>query len=141
MARILIIDDHEAFRAAFAEILADLGHEPIAAASGRAGLEAVRNAAPDAVFLDYKMAGIGGIEVLCQIASPGSGPQVLVIMLTAFASSSTIEAMKLGAYEHLTKPVARREIAELLARLLYASPAVERSMAPDGADRDSEHRR
>jgi two-component system NtrC family response regulator len=136
MARILIIDDDEAFRAAFAETLADLGHEPVEVASGRAGLEAVQHVAPDVVFLDYKMAGMDGIEVLRQIASPGGGPQVPVIMLTAFASSaSTIEAMKLGAYEHLTKPVARREIAELLARLLSRSPAVERSMRADDADR------
>jgi two-component system NtrC family response regulator len=137
MARILIIDDDEAFRAAFAETLADLGHEPIEAASGRTGLEAMRRAAPDAVFLDYKMAGMDGIEVLRHIASPARGaPPVPVVMLTAFASSSsTIEAMKLGACEHLTKPVARREIDELLARLLSKSAAVERTMAPDDADR------
>jgi DNA-binding NtrC family response regulator len=136
MARILIVDDDEAFRAAFAETLADLGHEPIEAASGTAGLEAVRNAAPDAVFLDYKMAGLDGIEVLRRIASAEGGPQVPVIMLTAFASSSsTIEAMKLGAYEHLTKPVARREIEALLARLLAKSTPVGLSMRTGDADR------
>jgi len=128
MARILIIDDDPAFRAAFAETLTVLGHEPIEAASGMAGLDALRRQSADAVFLDYKMAGIDGIEVLREIAKPSGSSPVPVVMLTAFAgSASTIEAMKLGAYEHLTKPVARREIEDLLARILARPAAVKRN--------------
>jgi DNA-binding NtrC family response regulator len=135
MARILIIDDDRAFRAAFAETLTYLGHEPMEAASGREGLDVVRHQSPDAVFLDYKMAGMDGIEVLRELAKHGS-PPVPVVMLTAFAgSASTIEAMKLGAYEHLTKPVARRDIEELLTRLLSRPAAVGRNDESDGTDR------
>jgi DNA-binding NtrC family response regulator len=122
MARILIIDDDDAFRAAFAETLTDLGHEPIEAASGRAGLDLLAASKPAAVFLDYKMAGMDGIEVLRRLRQKTEGP-VPVVMLTAFASSaSTIEAMKLGAFEHLTKPVARGDIERLLARLIAEPP-------------------
>jgi two-component system NtrC family response regulator len=122
MARILIIDDDDAFRAAFAETLTVLGHEPIEAASGREGLERLAGSKPAAVFLDYKMAGMDGIEVLRHLRRKTDGP-VPVVMLTAFAgSASTIEAMKLGAFEHLTKPVARGDIERLLARLI-AEPA------------------
>jgi DNA-binding NtrC family response regulator len=136
MARILIIDDDDAFRAAFAETLTDLGHEPMEAANGDAGLEAVRRATPDAVFLDYKMAGMDGIAVMRHIAGSVGAPPVPVIMLTAFASSSsTIEAMKLGAYEHLTKPVARRDIEELLARLLSRPVAVQSGPEVGAAER------
>ena len=119
MARILIIDDDEAFRAAFAETLADLGHHPIEAASGAEGLDALARHHPDAVFLDFRMAGMDGIAVMRRISEGKAGPAVPVVMLTAFASSTnTIEAMKLGAFEHLVKPVARRDIEELLGRLL-----------------------
>jgi DNA-binding NtrC family response regulator len=136
MARILIVDDDTAFRAAFAETLTYLGHEPIEAGGGREGLDAARHQSPDIVFLDYKMAGMDGIEVLREFAEPGSSPPVPVVMLTAFAgSASTIEAMKLGAYEHLTKPVARRDIEELLARLLTKPAAVGRRSESNSADR------
>jgi DNA-binding NtrC family response regulator len=136
MARILIIDDDTAFRTAFAETLTYLGHEPIEAGGGREGLEAARHQSPDIVFLDYKMAGMDGIEVLREFAEPGNSPPVPVVMLTAFAgSASTIEAMKLGAYEHLTKPVARRDIEELLARLLTKPAAVGRRSESNSADR------
>jgi len=121
MARIVIIDDDDAFRAAFAETLADLGHEAIEARSGKAGLDLVASATADAVFLDYKMAEMDGIEVLRRLRNRGETSAVPVVMLTAFASSNnTIEAMKLGAFEHLTKPVARNEIESLLARLIPA---------------------
>jgi DNA-binding NtrC family response regulator len=135
MARILIIDDDAAFRGAFAETLTDLGHEPIEAASGNEGLEALKSAKPNAVFLDYKMAGMDGIEVLRAMARESSGSLAPVVMLTAFAgSASTIEAMKLGAYEHLTKPIARRDIEELLARLLAKPSAAGRSIDLSDAD-------
>jgi two-component system NtrC family response regulator len=136
MARIPIIDEDAAFRAAFAETVTYLGREPIEASSGRAGLDALKRRRPDTIFLDYKMAGMDGIEVLRELASSGSGSSVPVVMLTAFASSaSTIEAIKLGAYEHLTKPIARRDIEELLARLLTRPEALARSSEGNDADR------
>jgi two-component system NtrC family response regulator len=117
MARILIIDDDDAFRTAFAETLAALGHQPIEAATGRDGLELVADSRPAAVFLDHRMAGMDGLEVLLRLRQRAD--PVPVVILTAFAgSASTIEAMKLGAFEHLTKPVTRSDIERLLARLI-----------------------
>ena len=143
MARILIIDDDDAFRAAFAETLTDLGYEPVEAASGRAGLEILAASKPAVIFLDYKMAGMDGIEVLRRLGQRTDGP-VPVVMLTAFAgSASTIEAMKLGAFEHLMKPVARSDIERLLARLV-AAPAraqVEHGLQTDRLIGNSAHMR
>jgi two-component system NtrC family response regulator len=128
MARILIIDDDDAFRAAFAETLSDLGHDPIEAKSGSAGLDILKSTSPAAVFVDYKMAGMDGIEVLRELAKSSSAPSIPVVMLTAFASAgNTIEAIRLGAFEHLTKPVARRDIETLLGRLLAKPAAASRS--------------
>jgi DNA-binding NtrC family response regulator len=133
MARILIIDDDDAFRAAFADTLAELGHEAIQAANGALGLELLTSATADAVFLDYKMANLDGIAVLRRLRERPRTASLPVVMLTAFASASnTIEAMKLGAFEHLTKPVKRRDIERLLARVLTGPAEVGARLALQG---------
>jgi DNA-binding NtrC family response regulator len=123
MARILIIDDDKAFRSVLAETLRDLGHTPIEAPNGQSALEQLAEEPADAVFLDFKMPGTDGLDVLRRLRSRPETILLPVVMLTAFASSSsTIEAMKLGAFEHLIKPLRRRDIEVLLQRML--SPAV-----------------
>src|SRR5439155_4758195 len=116
MATILIIDDDAALREGLAETLTDLGHTPRMASSGREGLAALSDEV-DAVLLDLRMpGGIDGIEVLRRIRSQREAPPVVV--LTAFASAeNTIEAMRLGALDHLTKPIGRDELKALLHRL------------------------
>ena len=96
MARVLSIDDDEACRQALAETVQDLGHETLQASRAEHAFELVSGA--NLIFLDQKMPGLSGIEFLQQ-----ARPAVPVIVLTAFASSSnTIEAIKLGAFDHLT---------------------------------------
>jgi len=115
MANVLIVDDDPALREGLAEALSDLGHTPQTASSGREGLAALSETV-DAVLLDLKMPGMDGIEVLRRIRSQESPPAVVV--LTAFASAeNTIEAMRLGAFDHLTKPIGRDELRNLMGRL------------------------
>src|SRR5437899_1646669 len=116
MATILIIDDDAALREGLAETLTDLGHTPRMASSGREGLAALSDEV-DAILLDLRMpGGIDGIEALRRIRSHRDAPPVIV--LTAFASAeNTIEAMRLGAFDHLTKPIGRDELRGLLQRL------------------------
>src|ERR1700747_2949778 len=113
MATILIIDDDAALREGLAETLTDLGHTPRMASSGREGLAALSGEV-DAVLLDLRMpGGIDGIEALRRIRSHRDAPPVVV--LAAFASAeNTIEAMSLGAFDHLTKPIGRDELKALL---------------------------
>lgn len=116
MATILIVDDDTALREGLAEALTDLGHTPRLAGSGREGLAALGRDI-DAVLLDLRMpGGLDGIEVLRRIRSENNAPPVVV--LTAFASAAnTIEAMRLGAFDHLTKPIGRDALRALLQRL------------------------
>jgi two-component system NtrC family response regulator len=116
MATVLIIDDDAALRDGLSETLTDLGHTPRTASSGREGLAALSGAI-DAVLLDLRMpGGLDGIDVLRRIRSQAAAPPVVV--LTAFASAeNTIEAMRLGAFDHLTKPIGRDELRTLLDRL------------------------
>lgn len=128
MPTILIIDDDDAFREGLAETVQDLGHTPFEARSGEEALERLRGrAAPDCIFLDFRLPGADGLEVLESLRKTAGLQTVPVVMLTAHATSdNTIGAMRLGAFEHLTKPVGRDEIAALLDRILSAhvSPPV-----------------
>ena len=122
MATILIVDDDAALRESLAETLADLGHQALAAATGMEALSRVRSGPIDAVLLDLKMPDMTGIEVLRRIRELEHAAPVVV--LTAFASAdNTIEAMRLGAFDHLTKPIGRAELAGIVERALRSRTA------------------
>ncbi|CAB3803797.1 Regulatory protein AtoC [Paraburkholderia caffeinitolerans] len=134
MATILIVDDDDAFREGLAETLSDLGHRVLQAASGEAALDALHDGRADCVFLDFRLPGLDGLAVLERLRGDAALKAVPVVMLTAHATSdNTIGAMRLGAFEHLTKPVGRNDIISLLERIFSASqpPAVtEHDEAP-----------
>jgi CheY-like chemotaxis protein len=129
MANVLIVDDDAALREGLAETVADLGHAPRVAASGREALAALGGNNIDCVLLDLRMpGGMDGIEVLRRIREGNDA--LPVIVLTAFATAeNTIEAMRLGAFDHLTKPIGRLELDALLKRL----PQRGIPLAADGA--------
>jgi DNA-binding NtrC family response regulator len=118
MATILIVDDDAALRDGLAETIGDLGHHAVFAATGREALGVLELDSIDAVLLDLRMpGGLGGIEVLRRIRARPTPPPVVV--LTAFASAeNTIEAMRLGAFDHLTKPIGRDALAAAIAQML-----------------------
>ncbi|PZQ03227.1 MAG: sigma-54-dependent Fis family transcriptional regulator [Variovorax paradoxus] len=136
MARLLIVDDDDAFRETLAETLQGLGHEPVQAASGEQALALAARSRFAAVFLDHRMPGMDGLQVLAALrARLAHLPPVIV--LTAYASSgNTIEAMRLGAFDHLAKPIKRQDVADVLARALRSAGAVPAlpAAAPDGEE-------
>jgi DNA-binding NtrC family response regulator len=135
MATILIVDDDAAMREGLAETIGDLGHRCRSAASGREALGMIADHMIDGVLLDLRMpGGIDGMEVLRRIRAREKAPPVIV--LTAFASAeNTIEAMRLGAFDHLTKPIGRHELAALLDRLSAPpNPAVNPDLPDDGGN-------
>jgi DNA-binding NtrC family response regulator len=115
MARILIIDDDKSFREALAESIRDFGHDVVEACGAQEAFKLINQV--DAAFLDLNMPGISGIEFLRE-----AKPLAPVIVLTAFAdSSNTIEAIRLGAFDHLTKPIGRVDLQQVLAEALKKS--------------------
>jgi two-component system NtrC family response regulator len=118
MATILIADDDDAMREGLAETVTDLGYRPRVAASGKDALALVAGGGIDAVLLDLRMpGGLDGIEVLRRIRAGDNAPPVVV--LTAFAGAdNTIEAMRLGAFDHLTKPIGRDDLKSVLRGML-----------------------
>ena len=135
MARILIIDDDAALRDSIGETLRDLGHEVVEAADGETGLRRlVEQPAIAAVLLDLRMPGLDGLAVLRRMRDRTASPPVAVLTAVATASN-TIEAMRLGAVDHLTKPIGRADIADLLRRMLPdAVAAVAQSRADPSED-------
>ncbi|WP_285448971.1 sigma-54 dependent transcriptional regulator [Xanthomonas sp. LMC-A-07] len=122
MARILIIDDDAAFLATLQATLRSLGHSVIARDNGEAGVAQLREGGVDMAFVDFRMPGMDGIAVLRARQDHATARQVPLVMLTAYASSSnTIEAMTLGAFDHLVKPVGRAEIVEVVQRALHSA--------------------
>ncbi len=126
LAAILIVDDDAALREGIAEALTDLGHVPIEAPDGAAALARLSNAGVDAILLDLRMPGLDGLEVLRRIRALPAPPPVAVLTAVPTAAN-TIEAMRLGAVDHLAKPVGRADLEALVGRML---PRRATPMAP-----------
>jgi DNA-binding NtrC family response regulator len=132
MPAVLIVDDDAALREALSETARDLGYDAYMAASGAAALTLIDTAAIDAVLLDLRMSGMDGLEVLRRIRSRPRPPPVTILTAHATAAN-TIEAMRLGAFDHLTKPIGRAELAHVLTGMLaaVAAPRSSRSAAEE----------
>ncbi len=117
MATILIVDDDAALREGIAETLTDLGHVPLEAPDGAAALSRLRHPGVDAVLLDLRMPGLDGLEVLRRIRALPTPPPVAILTAVPTAAN-TIEAMRMGAVDHLAKPVGRADLEALVGRML-----------------------
>ncbi|HKZ07476.1 MAG TPA: sigma-54 dependent transcriptional regulator [Methylomirabilota bacterium] len=112
--RVLVADDERNLRELLVRELSRKGHAVEGVGDGEAALERLRDDPPDVLILDMKMPRLEGIEVLRRLAEQAEAPQVIVT--TGFQEvSSAVEAMKLGAYDYLTKP-ARIEELDILVR-------------------------
>jgi two-component system NtrC family response regulator len=109
MPKILIIDDDDSLRRVLEYNLQEAGYEVSAAVDGGTGLALFDEREPDLVITDLKMPGVTGFQVLAAIKE--RVPATPVIVLTAFGAVETaVEAMKLGAYDYITKPFNRDEL-------------------------------
>jgi len=115
--RILIIDDEPILRESLQAWLERDGYSVEAVSSGEEGLERVKQASFDLVFLDLKLEDIDGIQVLSRIK--GDDPDTAVVMITAYGSvPSAVEAMKQGAEDYLLKPFEPEELSLLIEKIL-----------------------
>ena len=119
MSKILIIEDDAGFASSLAEAVHDFGHETTIVSSGEDALARLDEIEPALVFLDLRLRGMHGLDVLRALKSMPNPTSAPVVILTAFAdAANTIEAMKLGAFDHLTKPIGRDDIRGVLSRAL-----------------------
>jgi two-component system nitrogen regulation response regulator GlnG len=119
VTKILVVDDEAEIRSLLGAILQSKGYEALTAEDGTAAVQQVQRERPDVILLDLSMPRMSGLDALPEIKR--LDPEVPVIICTAHADLATaVRAMKLGAYDYLTKPFD----VELLA--LTVSRAVER---------------
>ena len=115
---ILIIDDERDIREILTEILEDEGYQAFTAADANHGDEVYQSHQPDLVLLDIWMPGKDGIELLKQWQGAG-GPSCPVIMITGHGNIETaVEAVKLGAYDFLEKPLSTAKLLLTIDRAL-----------------------
>ncbi len=116
-ASILVVEDDDAMRALLAEELGELGYAVRTAPGAAAGLELARAEPFDLVITDLRMPEMDGFDLIRGVMSLADPPNV--VMITAFGSIETaIRAVKLGAYDYITKPFEIEELALCTAKAL-----------------------
>ncbi len=116
-ARILVVDDEEIVIKSCLRILSSGGYQVEAVQDGREALRKIEEIPYDVVILDIMMPNIGGLEVLSRIKE--AHPNVDVIMMTGLSQIGTaVQAMKLGAFDYISKPFEPDEIKLVVERAL-----------------------
>jgi len=117
MARVLLVDDEPSMLFALKELLKSSGHEAVTARNGREALAQLEGV--EAVVTDYQMPEMDGVQLLQAIRERDEA--LPVVLLTAHGSERlAVRAMKLGAYEYLTKPLDIDEMSLVVARAVEA---------------------
>jgi two-component system, NtrC family, response regulator AtoC len=140
--RVLVVDDDAVLRKLLSDQIARMGFDTAPAASGEEALAALSRSDFDVLLLDIRMPGLSGLETLREIRKLEDAPEV--IMLTADTSLGTgIEAMRLGAYDYLTKPATLDEIeavvrkADEKRRLVRQNASLRDAVRPAAEDAQS----
>lgn len=119
MADILVVDDDQAVATAFEHFLSFEGHECRLANSAAAALRAIEERVPELVMMDIRMPGVDGLTALQQFRA--AYPGLCVIMMTAYGTSQTsIDAIRAGAFEYLTKPLDLEDLRSVIDKALAA---------------------
>lgn len=123
--RILVVDDEKAKRLTLRDDLAAQGHDVVTAPDGEEALQQMTQMRFDVVVTDLRMPKTDGFELLKSVKE-GPLADTEVIMMTAYGSIPlAVEAVKLGAFDFLTKPFRNEEIFPLLARIELAKEAAK----------------
>jgi DNA-binding NtrC family response regulator len=114
--RILLVDDEPLMRLSMVDALETVGHDIEAAASGTEGIDAIRQRPFDLVITDLRLPGADGLTVLA--AAKKQSPHTEVVVITAHGSVETaVGAMKLGAFDYVTKPFQMDELLLIVERV------------------------
>lgn len=114
---ILIIDDEQSQREVLKGFLEKKNYKVITASSGNEGLELINQEQVDIVLSDYKMPDKTGIEVLEEVKR--INPEISFVLMTAYGTiENAVKAMRLGAYDYLSKPIDLEELELLLGKII-----------------------
>ena len=144
MPTLLVIDDEAGIRFTIREVLQNQDLRVLAAENAEEGLRLTREESPDVVLLDIRLGAESGLDVFHRLRA--IDPKLLVVFITGHGTAETaIEAMKLGAFDYLVKPLDLGELQQVveqalkISHLVHVPAAVESdaqlSEASDRSDR------
>ena len=133
MKNVLVVDDDEKICWAFQQFLHGEGYNSNIANSAEEGLRRIAADKPDVILLDVKLPGMSGLEALKRIKA--EHPWVIVVIITAFDDlDTTVEAMRLHAFDFVPKPIDLAVVKSVLERA-YRTQSI-RSILPIQTEND-----
>ncbi len=111
--RVLIVEDEENERTGLAELVSGWGYQAETAADGVEGLDKIAQWSPSIVVTDLKMPRLGGLELLERISSD-SQTMAVVVVTAQGTIDSAVQAMRMGAYDYITKPIDTARLRSIL---------------------------
>jgi len=124
MAKVLIIDDEAAILDLMTKLCRSLGHEVFPYQSGKDGVTALQKGPPDLLVVDLRIGDMNGLHIIQQCGQ--EYPDMPIIMVTGYGSVETaVEAMKLGAFDYLTKPFELEDLRRTINRALRTESRYE----------------
>ncbi len=138
MSTVLVVDDKEMLRDSVAVTLQRAGFTVIVASSGAGALDMIASRRPDAMVTDLKMPAMTGLELIGKIRELDD--DLPIVLMTAFGTVETaVEAMKLGAFDYITKPFEGDELVVSIKRALEHSRLKRENAVLRIAASESEH--
>ncbi len=110
-ARVLVVDDEQAIRDTMRMILEYDGYDCLTAASGPDALSVIERDNPDLVFLDIKMPGMDGLDVLSRLRAQNETLPVVIVSAHG-AATTALEAGRLGAFRFIEKPLSKEYVLD-----------------------------
>jgi FixJ family two-component response regulator len=117
--KVLVVDDDAATRDGLTALLESWGYHALPLANGQAALQRCNQDVPHAIVRDLMMPGMNGLQFIEALHERVH--QVAIIMLTGQATIETVQAIKLGAYDYLTKPLESAKLRAVLEKGTQAS--------------------
>jgi len=136
MARLLVIDDEPGILYSIEQVLAEEDLELLRAETAEEGLRLAAEHAPDVILLDIRLGDRSGLDLFHDLRQ--LDPKSLIIFITGHGTSDTaIEAMKLGAYDYLVKPLDADQLQQVvgqamaISRMMHVPTIVEEADRPE----------
>ncbi len=134
MGKVLIVEDDDDLRFSLERLVVKAGYDCVAAATGKAGLDAASGQVVDCAFLDIGLPDVSGIELITRIKA--RSPDTDIVVVTGANDAKTaVRALREGALEYILKPFDLVEIRNLLRTIMSARQAVTASIV-SGRDED-----
>jgi DNA-binding NtrC family response regulator len=126
--RVLFADDERSLQEVMRTEIPSLGHEVVICPDGKAAVKSLEKNTFDAAILDLRMPGLNGIEVLEQIKQVA--PDTEVVIMTGHASIDTaIDAVRLGAFDYITKPAKLAQLETILRKVAEKKELKNKNLA------------